>query len=197
MPASAGVGARAGNVKVRFKVKLKMNFRPLLSKAWKAKQRNLRRAGAIVRGIMRRLIRPRKNPRLASPVGTPPYAHFYPGLKNTIEFAVYKDKMIVGPQLTTRNISPVPGALEYGGQTLVRAFRPKSKKKRKRKKGKYVPHVSKNGKPVPTWWKKKNPMPPKGAKVRAKIRPRPFARPAMSIFTNSPRYAEIWRNCIK
>jgi hypothetical protein len=195
---NAGAAKTSGNISIRYRVKLKLNFKELLSKSWEAKERNLRRAGAIVRGIMRRLIRYRKNPRIASPPGTPPFAHFKPGIKNTIQFAVSRNRMIVGPQIARDkpNISPVPGALEHGGRTLVKVQvgGPGPKKKKKKK-------TTPSGKPIPPWLLKKI-MAKKQQKrqfirVPADIRPRPFANPALQIFANSPQYAEIWRNCIK
>lgn len=195
------VGSQKGNqvISVRYQVKLKLRFDDILYKAYKAKEQNLRRAGAIVRGIMRRLIKHRKNPRLASPVGTPPYAHFYPGIKNTIEFVAHKNQMIVGPQLTKRNISPVPAALEYGGRTLVDVLQVGQKKGKKKKK----PNPFKGLGPNVKMWPGKKYKPKvqqstfRRYKVAADIRPRPFVNKAFDIFKNSPRYADIWRNCIK
>jgi len=195
---NAGAAKSSGNISIRYKVKLKLNFNELLSKSWEAKERNLRRAGAIVRGIMRRLIKYRKNPRIASPVGTPPFAHFKPGIKNTIEFVADRNKMIVGPQIISSkpNISPVPGALEYGGRTLVKVQvgGPGPKKKKKKK-------TASSGKPIPPWLQKKinakKQQKRQFVRVPADIRPRPFANPALHIFAYSPLYAEIWRNCIK
>lgn len=194
---NAGATTQSGGISIRYKLKLKLHFNELLSKAWEAKERNLRRGGAIVRGIMRKLIKYRKNPRLASPPGTPPYAHFKPGIRNTIQFVSNRNRMIVGPQIAydKPNISPVPGALEHGGRTLVRVRAGQPKKKRKKKK----PTGAK--KPIPPWLlkkiianrQKKQPV----VRVPAVIRPRPFAEPALKIFANSPQYAEIWRNCIK
>jgi hypothetical protein len=189
-----GALKKSGPVSVRYKVRLKLRFDTITSKAWMAKERNLRRAGALVRGIMRRLIRRRKNPNLASPVGSPPYAHFYPGIKNTIEFAVHKNRVIVGPQrLNKPNISPVPGALEHGGRTLVRVRVGVTQKGKKKKKKTNTPK-----KPIPPWLLKKiiaNKAKTKVIRVPADIRPRPFARPALNIFKS--QYPDIWRNCIK
>lgn len=195
---NAGARQNYGSISVQYKVRLKLNFKELLDKSWMAKEKNLRRAGAIVRGIMRRLIKRRKNPRLASPPGTPPYAHFYPGIKNTIQFVSDRNKMIVGPQIAfdKPNISPVPGALEHGGRTLVKVKINQNGPKKKKKK----PNAQK--KPLPPWLIKKiqakvKAKPKAFKKVPATIRPRPFAKPALKIFANSPQYAEIWRNCIK
>lgn len=205
------VGAQGSNSIVFMSYYSQTNFAKVKQAAKRGKGNVMRRAGAIVRGIMRRLIRHRKNPRLASPVGTPPYAHFLPGVKNTITFEAHTDRVIIGPQIdaSKKNISPVPGALEYGGYTLVKTWRSRVKKKRKRAKkggvwiaGKYY----KGGQVLPTnkfpkgqppnWYKKKNPL-QKNTKVRAFIRPRPFANPAMKIFQTSPLYKEIWKDCIK
>lgn len=195
---NTGAIQNSGNVSIRYQVKIKLNFNELLDKSWMAKERNLRRAGAIVRGIMRKLIKFRKNKRLASPPGTPPYAHIYPGIKNTIQFVADRNRMIVGPQIdySKPNISPVPGALEHGGRTLVKVpLNQNGQKKKKKKKG-----AAK--KPLPPWLIKKiqakvKAKPKAYVKVPATIRQRPFAQPALNIFANSPQYAEIWRNCIK
>ena len=195
---NTGAIKNSGNISIRYQVKLKLNFNELLSKSWEAKERNLRRAGAIVRGIMRKLIKYRKNPRLASPPGKPPYAHFNPGVKNTIQFVSDRNRMIVGPQIAydKPNISPVPGALEHGGRTLVKVpLNQNGQKKKKKKK-------NAQKKPLPPWLiakiaAKKKAKPKAYVKVPATIRPRPFAGPALQIFATSPQYAEIWRNCIK
>ena len=195
---NTGAQSSSGSISVRMQWKLKLDFRTLLSKSWEAKERNLRRAGALVRGIMRKLIKYRKNPRLASPVGSPPYAHFYPGIKNTIQFVASRNQMIVGPQIAYNkpNINPVPGALEHGGRTLVKvALNPNGTKKKKKKK------KSTTAKPLTPAQIAKIIAKAKAkktyVKVPATIRPRPFAQPALEIFANSPKYAEIWRNCIK
>jgi hypothetical protein len=193
-------GGQGRNSIVYLKFSGYTNFRVVKERAFQAKTKNLRRAGAIVRGIMRRLIRPRKNPRLASPPGTPPFAHFLPGIKNTIEFDANANRVVIGPQINRSrpNISPVPGALEHGGTTLVRTFRRRNPKRRRQRntKGQFRRHASRNGKPIPQWWLNKNPL-PQATRVRAKIRPRPFAEPALKIFANSAQYAAIWRDCIR
>ncbi|MFO0204230.1 MAG: hypothetical protein ACK528_14000 [Alphaproteobacteria bacterium] len=188
------------------------NFQTILKRAKKGKLNAFRRGGAYVRGIMRRLIKHRKNPNLASPVGTPPYAHFLPGIKNTIQFVASSEKVIIGPQLdrSKPNISPVPGALEYGGYTMVKTFRKRKKmpKRRKAKKGgvwvgnqfyrggTMLPRTWAKGSQPPSWYRRKNPLQAQ-SKVRRKIRPRPYANPALKIFTTSPLYKEIWKDCIK
>ena len=189
-----------GPLQFRLQVKIKMNYREMIKKTWVAKERALRRAGAIIRGIMRRKIRKVKNPRLASKPGKPPYAHFYPGIKNTIQFATWvsltKSWTIVGPQIdrTKPNIAPVPGALEHGGRTLVRVNR-NYKKKAKQKLGPPVPPGFRPGKKVNI--KAKMSARNKVVKRRAKIRPRPFAQPSLDAFVANPKYREIWKDCIK
>lgn len=205
------VASQGRNSIVYFNFSSYTNFNTVKKKAQQAKSRNFRRIGAIVRGIMRRSIRHRKNPNLASPIGTPPYAHFLPGVKNTIEFVATDKNVMIGPQIRRDkpNIKPVPGALEYGGYTMVKTFRKKPKKTRRRAKkggqfvngkyhkaGTFLPHASGSGKPVPNWYKKKNPLMPH-SKVRRWIRPRPFANPAMHIFLNSPQYEALWKDSIK
>lgn len=190
----------SGNLRFRFQVKVRMNFREMIKKSWVAKERCLRRAGAIIRGIMRRKIRRVKNPRLASQPGKPPYAHFYPGIKNSIQFAThvsaFRSWTIVGPQIdrSKPNISPVPGALEHGGQTLVRVNR-NHKKKPKRKLGPPVPPGFRPGKKVNI----KAKMQARNAVVkrRAKIRQRPYAKVSLEAFVANPAYRQIWKGCIK
>lgn len=206
------IAHKSSNSIVSMSFRSQTNFGKITQRAKKGKLNAFRRAGAYVRGIMRRLIKHRKNPNLASPVGTPPYAHFLPGIKNTIQFVASHDRVIIGPQLdrSKPNISPVPGALEYGGYTMVKTFRQRKKlpKRKKAKKGgvwvgnkfyrggTMVPRTWTKGSQPPSWYRKKNPL-QGNAKVRRRIRPRPFANPALKKFTTTPMYQTIWKDCIK
>lgn len=208
----AKFAGQGNNSIIYMKFRSQTNFSKITKAAKRGKGNAMRRAGAYVRGIMRRLIRHRKNPSVASPVGTPPYAHFLPGIKNTITFEAKVDRVVIGPTLDRGkpNISPVPGALEYGGYTMVKSRRGRKKapaRKRAKKGGQWVgnqfykggqaiPRTWAQGSPPPNWYKRKNPLQAK-KKVRAYIRPRPFANPALKIFEASPVYKSIWKDAIK
>lgn len=132
-----------------------------------AKEKPIKRGAAILRGIMRRLIRKKTGP---SPVGTPPHAHTDGGgLKNLIffEYDRYKKEAVVGPALSRGsrgNPAPVPAVLNKGGPTRVRL--PKALQRKLGKKS-----------------------------VIARVRPRPFTEPALDKFKGS--YPELFREIVK
>lgn len=142
------------------------DHRELIEQAQKAKARVMKRAGGLVRGIMRRSIKNRKDP---SPVGTPPSAHTKGGgIKNLIfwDYDPATESVIIGPALKSdamSNLAPVPGTLERGGRSRI-----KLSKALKRKLGKET--------------------------IVATIRPRPFAAPALKAFETS--YPELWEGAI-
>lgn len=88
----------------------------------RAKIRNLKRAGAIVRAIARRSIKFRKKKN--SQPGDPPFAHVSGsqfGLR-WIEFAYdpSTESVIVGPLGKNRDNQATPGILEDGGRSRIR-----------------------------------------------------------------------------
>ncbi len=116
--------------------------------------RTLMKGGAIVRGIMRRRIRFRKNKR-SSP-GQSPFAHVSSssfGLR-TIFYAYDPNtrSVAIGPIVGNDN-SGAPHALEFGGRAMVRLNR-----RQRRKLGR--------------------------KRIRAFYRPRPFSLPSLETFSS-------------
>ena len=149
-------------------VKVVTDYRQLRKKADQAKERVLKRGGALVRKIMRSSIKYRAKGR--APVGSPPYAHTKNGgIKNLILFQ-YDPKtqsVVIGPARDPQavdNIAPVPGTLEQGGRSKIRL--PPALRKARGK-----------------------------ATTIATVRARPFARPALEQFEKS--YPDLWREAIQ
>jgi hypothetical protein len=126
----------------------------LKQKSSDAKERVLRRSGAIVRGIMRRMIKYQPDNKIKSPPGRPPYSHVQRGgIRNLIfwEYDHFTGTVVIGPKKDSSisNVRPVPGALDKGGKTLVRVENKRNSKR-----------------------------------VLAHIRPRPFTDEALARFQN-------------
>lgn len=95
------------------------DLKKLDQKTQKGIERVLKRSGAKVRGIMRRLIKRRKKPSISP---NPPHAHTTGnefGLK-TIVYKFYKDRMVVETGPLLKNSTDVPGNLEKGGIVPVK-----------------------------------------------------------------------------
>lgn len=138
----------------------------LIRQVEQAREKSIKRGAAILRGIMRRLIRRKKG---ASPPGTPPHAHASGGgIKNLIffEWDPLTKTAIVGPAISSGsagNPAPVPKVLDQGGRTRVRLT-----KALRRKIGR--------------------------ENVIARVRPRPFTGPALAQFEKS--YPDLFRGAI-
>lgn len=150
------------------KISVDVYWKPaeLVRKAAQAREKTIKRGAAILRGIMRRLIRRKKGP---SPPGTPPHTHASSGgIKNLIffEWDPLTKTAIVGPALSSGssgNPSPVPEVLNEGGRTRVRLTR-----SLRRKLGR--------------------------ENVIAHVRPRPFTTPALEQFEKS--YPDLFKGAI-
>lgn len=149
-------------------VKVILDFRELRRKAAKAKEKVLKRSGAIVRATMRNSIKYRAKG--SSPPGSPPFSHVRSGgIKNLIFFEVdaRTQSVIIGPAAdpqARRNIAPVPGTLEGGGRSRIR-LPPRLRRK-----------MGKNA-------------------TIAKVAARPFARPALERFETT--YPDLWKGAIE
>ncbi len=121
-----------------------LNPRFVIEATRRAKKRVLSRQGAYVRGIAKRKIRRRKNPKLASAPGQPPYTHTG-ALKKSIVFAVGTESVIIGP--TYSEIGRIGHTHEFGGTE------PKKVSRQRRNNwnlsiGGHGPVAVKNGRPV-------------------------------------------------
>ena len=104
-----------------------IDFEKLNFEKASGKRKVLRRAGAIARGVMKRIFRFRKNSRIHSPPGTPPFAHAKHGrgLKQMVKFDLVKNDtaVIIGPEvrpeIKARTGKEVPATLNYGGMIRV------------------------------------------------------------------------------
>jgi hypothetical protein len=149
-------------------VQVVTDFRELRRKAEKAKEKVLKRSGAIVRSIMRNSIKYRAKG--SSPPGSPPYSHVKSGgIKNLIlfEYDAKTQTVVIGPARdpqTMANVAPVPGTLETGGRSRVR-LPPRLRKAR--------------GKPT----------------TIATVKARPFAKPALERFEST--YPDLWSKAIE
>lgn len=152
----------------KISVSFKLNFDELRRKIDAGREKALKRGGAIVRGIMRRSIKFKREG--SSPVGTPPFAHTKSGgIRNLIyfEYLPASRSVVVGPALDSgaaSNVAPVPGTLETGGRSRIRL-----PKKLAKQKGK--------------------------THVIAVVRPRPFAGPALEAFEKD--YPEIFKGTLQ
>lgn len=115
---------------LKMRINLKLNFAGVTRKKQSAKERVLKRSGAIVRGIMRRMIKKRKK---KSEPGNPPHSHVENGgIKNLIHwfYDPWKQTVVIGPEIdpSKPNVNPVPGVLNAGGLTMVRTSKDRQKK---------------------------------------------------------------------
>lgn len=115
---------------LKIRTNLKINFAGVTKKKQSAKERVLKRSGAIVRGIMRRMIKKRKK---NSQPGSPPHSHVESGgIKNLIHwfYDPLRQTVVIGPEIdpSKPNVNPVPGVLNAGGLTMVRTSKDRQKK---------------------------------------------------------------------
>lgn len=83
------------------------------------------RFGAAVRGIARRSLIFRKNPKLHSKPGDPPRSHGQQQLKRFIFFSLeeHRRTVVIGPEKLSGSAAIVPRLLEEGGFTRARRGR--------------------------------------------------------------------------
>jgi hypothetical protein len=149
-------------------VKVVTDFRSLRKKADQAKERTLKRSGALVRKIMRSSIKYRAKG--SAPAGSPPYSHTKSGgIKNLILFQ-YDPKtqsVVIGPARDPQaadNVAPVPGTLEQGGRSRIR-----------------LPKAIRRAVGKPT--------------MIVRVQARPFAKPALDQFEKS--YPDLWKGAVQ
>ena len=163
----------------------------------------LRRQGAYLRGVARRLIRRRKA-WTAAPPGQPPYTHTG-ALKRSILYAMGRDNVVIGPTATgigrighTHEFGGVeaavsahnrkanwvlalgghgPVAVDADGTPVVAKLRTTRQVQRARRLARTFPHEVVPGKP------------------RRRYPPRPFMGPALRIA--EPKLPEFWRDAFR
>lgn len=121
-----------------------LNARFVIAATKKRSKQILSRQGAYVRGIAKRKIRRRKNPKKYSPAGTPPFTHTG-ALKKSVIFAASEESVVIGPSYS--EIGQIGHTHEFGGTE------PEKKSRQKKNNWRLVigghgPVAIRNGKPV-------------------------------------------------
>ena len=99
-------------MQIKRKAKVRIETQRVKRAAGRAAITTYKQAGAMVYRIARNSIQRRKNKRLHSPPGMPPYTHTG-ALKKSIRFAATKDDVVAGPTLS--GIGLVANLHEFGG----------------------------------------------------------------------------------
>jgi len=180
-----------------------LNPRFVIAATRRAKKRVLSRQGAYVRGIAKRKIRRRKNPKISSAPGQPPYTHTG-ALKKSIVFAVGEDSVIIGP--THSEIGRIGHTHEFGGVEPKKVSR-KRKSSWRLSIGGHGPVAIKNGKPIIAKLRtagqvararrlaKEIPAGMTVGKPRRRYPKRPFIGPALT--DARPALPKLWRDSIR
>lgn len=107
-------------MQIKRRAKVRMETQKIKRAAGRAAIKTHKQAGAMIYRIARNSIQRRKNKRLHSPPGKPPYTHSG-ALKKSIRYAAVKENVVVGPSHS--GIGLVAHLHEFGG-------RPKKKKRK-------------------------------------------------------------------
>lgn len=107
------------------KARIDYNFRTAIVEevVGESARRFFVRAGAYVRGVVRKMIKHRRNPEIHSEPGTPPIDHF--GIRESILWASDKTGAVIGPKLIRGNsLNNVARLHEFGGERVAKDIDP-------------------------------------------------------------------------
>lgn len=106
---------------IGLKCRAKLDVKKIRRRVDQGNFRSLAHAAATIRLVARRSIRQRKDPKLHSPIGSPPFTHTK-RLRNAIMYAVdrFRTRAVIGP--AKRIVGTSGAAHEFGGEYKGRRY---------------------------------------------------------------------------